>query len=138
MRSPSSFAKIVGTSTLFATPAAPQTISGASVPVRNCDIGSLSSLVTATLTSGTLTVTAKWQVSDDATTWYDCSPLNNAANVTLATGTGTAVATNKMLEAPQGCYSWNFARVQLVTGAATADGAADAGTVSYRYLKDRW
>lgn len=138
MRSNQSYVRVAGTATAFAAGAAPKTVNGASIATRQVEVGSLSVLATAALTTNTTTATAKWQVSDDASTWYDVSPENNAANVTLATGTGTGATTSKVLAAPQGVYSWNFARVQVVTGVSTADGSADAATVSYRYLKDRW
>lgn len=138
MRSPASYVRVNGTLQLFASGAAPKTLSGASISTRNVALGSLSAKVAAVAKTSTTTITANWQVSDDGSTWVDAKAANNAANVLICTGTGSSVTTTVMLAAPDAVYGWNFCRVQAVTGTSTADGTDDGATFSYRYLKDRW
>lgn len=90
----------------------------------------LSSQVSVTAATATLTVTAKWQVSLDATTWLDvANGSQNAASVVFATGTSAIVT--KVIDAPAGVYAWPYARVALVTGVATG-AAGDLYSVGYR------
>lgn len=90
----------------------------------------LSALVSVTAATSTLTVTAKWQVSLDASTWIDvANGPQNAASVVFATGTSAIVT--KTIDAPGGVYAWPFSRVALVTGVATG-AAGDLYSVGYR------
>ena len=138
MRAPNNYVRVPGTAALFTAGAAGQTLDGAAISTRNLELGSLSSLVTVVAKTSTTTFTAKWQVSDDGSTYYDVAGSNNAANVALATGTGSSVTTNKVLDAPASVYGWNFARVRVITAVSTADGTVDGATISYRLLKDRF
>lgn len=90
----------------------------------------LSALVSVTPATATLTFSGKWQVSNDNTTWIDATPPNNAANVTLATGTATIVT--KTFEAPEAVYGWRYSRFSLVTGVATG-AAGDLYSIAYSY-----
>lgn len=121
---------------------APQTVNGNTLSVPNPNAGSgnaiepgtLSALVVARLTTNTITVTGKWQVSADGSTWYDAAPSNNAANVAIATGTGTLATTNKVLSAPEACYGWSKVRFSVVSGVASGGGAGvDEVAISYNY-----
>lgn len=71
------------------TGAAPQTVAGALLVTR--ELKNISALVYVKATTNTLTVTAKWQVSNDGSTFYDAYGPNRATNVAIATGTGSAV-----------------------------------------------
>lgn len=137
MRSPSSYVQVTGAATAFPAGTAPRLVNGAAIQTRLVEIGSLSALIALALTTNTITGAGRWQVSQDGTTWYNLAPSNNAANVVIATGTGSAATTTIAVEAPQGCYSWTYVRFQAYTGVASADGTADAATIGYRYLKDR-
>lgn len=107
-----------------------------SLVAENVAAGTLSANITATAATASITYTVKWQVSDDASTWVDCVTMNNAANVTFATGTSAAVT--RCLDAPSCVYGKKYARLALVTGAQTA-GAGDQYSGSYNYrIDDRY
>ena len=125
-----------GTAQLFVAGAAPKTISGTAKPTNTIRKGTLIALVLASATTNTTTISGVWQVSDDNSTWYNVVPQNNAAKVVQVTGTGSAVASTIVYEAPNGIQSFKFVRFSLVTGTSTADGTTDGGTISYRWLKD--
>ncbi len=85
------------------TGAAPQEVDAAKLSIvgNNIDIDSLSAVVYTKATTNTLTLTVKWQVSKDGTTWRDCYGSNNATLVAQVTGTGSAVlATRSISERP--------------------------------------
>src|SRR5690242_14962158 len=72
---------------------------------------SVTCLVALNLTTNTMTVTVKFQGSTDSSTWYDIAgDAQNPANVAIATGTGSPVATNKILPLPQGAERWPYMR----------------------------
>lgn len=97
--------------------------------------GTLSALVTVDAETENLTLAAKWQVSDDNSTWYDMPPQNNAANVVLATGTsGADAAVSKVLPAPLGVLGWKYVRCAVVSGAATG-AATDTYSIALHYRK---
>lgn len=134
-RSPGTFGAIVGTAQLFATPAAPQNLYSSAILTSKARLGGLSARIAATASSSTLSIYANWQVSTDGTTYYDCKPMNNAANVAIITGTGTGTTTNVVIDAPS-LFGWKYARVRTYTGGATADGANDGVTIDIRYSKE--
>lgn len=122
--------------------AAPQVVNGATLAVMHpqgntgaavCP-GTLSARATLVLTTATLTVTGKWQVSMNGSTWYDVTGPNNAANVVLATGTGSIVTTNIVVSAHDACYGHLYARFVLTSGVAAGGGAGvDEVAISYSY-----
>lgn len=123
--------------------AAPQTVTGNALSVPNplagsgnaIAVGSLSALVVANITANNMTITAKWQVSSDGSTWYDCAnaPQNPAA-VTILTGTGALVTTSVVIPAPESVYGWSKVRLRLTTAAAAGGGAGvDEAAISYNY-----
>lgn len=114
--------------------AAPQTGAGntLSAVAMRVALGSLSALVYAQATTNTLTITGKWQVSQNGSTWRDCFTSNNAAQVIIVTGTGSAVASTRAVEAPACAYGFPFIRYVVVTGAATA-AAGDEFNIGYNY-----
>lgn len=133
---PGSYQTKTGAAQLFTAGAAPKSLYGDTINLNLVQPGTLTALVLASAKTSTTTITGKWQVSDDASTFYDFTPMNNAANVTLTTGTGSAVAATKVFAAPDGISSWKYGRFAIVTGVSTADGTDDGGTISYRYLAD--
>lgn len=134
MRSPGTFASIIGTAQLFASATAPQYLYGATVNTQRVAIGTLSALVSATASTSSLAITANWQVSDDASTWYDAATMNSAANVALITGNGTGATVNRVLDTPK-LFGWKYARVKCANSGANGDAANDGVTISYRYIK---
>jgi len=94
-------------------------------------VKSLSSLVSVTAATSTITLAAKWQVSNDNSTWVDLAhePQNPAA-VVLATGTTTIVT--KVIPAPEAVYGWQWARIAVVVGVTTG-ASADLFAIGYSY-----
>ncbi len=92
----------------------------------------LSAIVTVDAETSTLTLAAKWQGANDASTWFDLAnaPANTAATV-LATGTGGAdAAVAKVVPAPFGVEGFRYARCSLVVGVVTG---TDNDTYSIAY-----
>lgn len=82
---------------------------------------SLSALVTVDAETENLTITAKWQASNDDSTWVDvANGPQNAAGVALATGTsGADAAVTKAIPAPSAIEGFKYARLALVVGGDT-------------------
>jgi hypothetical protein len=117
------------------TGAAPQTASGNTVLMVPIQPGTLSANVYAKATTNTLTITGKWQVSDDGTTFRDAYIANRPANVTIVAGTGAAVSDNICVAAPDCVYSKRYARFVLTTGVGVGGGAGtDEGNISYNWM----
>lgn len=98
-------------------------------------VAHLSALVVLDIETDTITVSAKWQVSNDKSTWVDvANGSQNAAAVVLGTGTAGADAsvTKCIPVSADSIYGWKFARIALVNGVATG-GVADTYTMSYCY-----
>lgn len=94
-------------------------------------IANLSATLGLTAATATLTMAAKWQVSNDNSTWIDVAnePQNPAA-VVITTGTATIVT--KAMPAPDAIYGWQYARIAIVTGGTTG-AAGDLYTIGYNY-----
>lgn len=123
---------VLGVAVTGFTGAAPQTVAGTAVLVQGIETGSLSAKVYAKATTNTLTITPKWQVSDDGSTWRDAKPSNNAANVALVTGTGSAVTDTVQIAAPDSVYGSIYARLICVSGVGIGGGAGvDEASVYY-------
>lgn len=122
-------------STTALSGAAPQTGAGntLSMVAARVAIGTLSATVTATAATSTLTITGKWQVSRNGSSWSDCFPQNNAAQVTITTGTASEVT--RVVEAPDGVYGFPFARYVITTGVASA-GAGDQYAIAYNFRQE--
>lgn len=97
-------------------------------------VRALSALVTVDAETNTITISAKWQVSNDNSTWVDvANGSQNAAAVVLATGTGGAdAAVTRVIPAPDSVYGWRYARVAVVNGVVTGN-AVDTYAMSYSY-----
>lgn len=97
-------------------------------------VRALSALVTVDCETSTMTLTGKWQVSNDNSTWIDVSNgSQNAAGVVFATGTAGADAdVVKCFEAPTAVYGWRYARFAFTNAVATG-AATDTFSVGFSY-----
>lgn len=97
-------------------------------------VKNLSALVTCLAETNTLTITPRWQVSNDNSTWVNASGApNTPAGVAIATGTaGADTAVTLLIPATNAVNSARYARLQLVVGVATG-ASADTYTISYCY-----
>lgn len=93
-----------------------------------------SATVTVDAETDTLTLAAKWQVSDSGSTWFDlANDVQNPAAVVLATGTaGADAAVTKNIPANPAVYGYAFARLSLVVGGDTGT-ANDTYSIAYNY-----
>ena len=119
-------------SAAFASGAAPKTINGKTITSDYVGSG-LSARCTVSARTNTTTISAKWQVSNDNSTWLDVKTANAAANVALVTGTGSDVAADVVIDAPAACLGWKYCRIQCYTAVSTADGTNDVAATSYNY-----
>lgn len=116
--------------------AAPITVAGNTISIVSPEgtgngVKWLSARIYAKATTALLTITAKWQVSQDGTTWYDVKPPNNAAHVILVTA---SASTTVVLDAPEAVYTHFWARLVAVSGAAVGnDSPDDEVQISYNY-----
>lgn len=122
------------TGVLGLTGAAPQTGAGNSQQMIDVEVGTLSALVYAKATTNTLTITAKWQVSADNSTFYDVYASNSAAFVAQVTGTGSAVTATRAIAALDSVYGWRYARMVVITGTGVGGGVGvDEYEISYNF-----
>lgn len=114
------------------TGAAGQTVAGVKLASANIQPGTLFALCYAKIGTSNVTLTGKWQVSADGSTWLDCYQSNSAALVAL--GTSSLNATRAIM-APPAVWGQTFARfLVLSSGAGTAAGAGtDEASISYSY-----
>lgn len=121
---------------------APQVVNGKTVAMMHpqgntgsaVETGSLSAKVILRITANTLTITGKWQVSANGSDWLNATGPNNAANVVLATGTGTIATTTLVVSAHDACYGHLYSRYVLTSGVASGGGAGvDEVAISYNY-----
>jgi hypothetical protein len=94
--------------------AAASTFAGATQDMSLVQPGTLMARCVATIATGSLTLTPSWQVSDDASTWENVKPMNNAANVAI-----TATSTLH-LEGPSCLSGKKYARAVFLSAGATA------------------
>lgn len=96
-----------------------------------------SAVVTVDAETDTLTLTARWQVGNTTSTWFDvANEPQNPAGVALATGTaGADAAVTKVIPAPDAVLGYKFARMALYVGVVTGtdDDTYSIG-YSYRHL----
>lgn len=97
---------------------------------------SLSALCVLLAETNTLTLTVKWQVSNDNATFVDCAQsVSNTAATVVGTGTaGADTAVTRVFDAPSAVYGWKYARVAFVVGVATG-AAGDTYTYGYSYVQ---
>ncbi len=116
------------------TGAAPQTVTGKSLLMRQVQPGTLAAEVYGLAGTSGMIITGKWQVSNDNSTWRDAFPSNHAANVTYVSTAGTTTATT-VESAPDAVYAKRWARYVLTTSVAVGGGAAvDEGSVAYAFM----
>lgn len=110
------------------------TTGGTAIQTSPIERGTLSCLFTVDAETNTLTITGKFQVSDDNSTWYDLAgDAQNPANVVLATGTGGAdAAVDKVLPCPESALGWKYVRAAVVNAVATG-AAADTYAFTWHY-----
>ena len=126
-----------GSGDLTAAPVAGTTTAGTALGTAGIEPGTLSCLVVVDAETDTITLTAKFQVSNDNSTWYDIAgDAQNPANVLLATGTsGADTPVSRVLPVPTQALGWKYVRPALVNLVATG-GATDtyAFTFQFRYI----
>ena len=126
----------IAASTNFPTGVSPQVLSGTAIVMSAVAPGSLSANVTLLAQTTSITTFAKWQVSEDNSTWVDVVPTNNAANVAIATGSGSVdTAVTVCVAANEAVYAHKYARIQLYTGAQNA-ATGDLGSAKYYYREN--
>jgi hypothetical protein len=111
-------------------------VSGAAVFMPDLVPSTLSAKFVVLAETNTLTFTARWQGSDDGTTWENIANApQNPAGVALATGTaGADSAVTVNIPSPVGASGFRFIRAQAVVGVATG-ASADTYAISYRYVR---
>ncbi len=84
--------------------------------------------------TNTITLSTKWQVSNDNSTWVDvANGSQNAAAVVVGTGTaGADTAVTRVYPAPDAVYGWQWARMAVVVGVTTG-AVGDTYTLSYNF-----
>lgn len=110
------------------------TVGGTTVMPTQWAAGSVSCLFNVLAETNTLTITGKFQVSHDNSTWYDLAgDAQNPANVTMATGTaGADTATTRVLPVPPSATAWEYLRAAVVVGGTTG-AAADTYAMTFQY-----
>ena len=109
-------------------------VNGTPVPMGRISsrLRSLSAFVTVDAETSTLTLAAKWQVSNDRLVWVDVAHASqNPTAVVLGTGTaGADPLITRAIPAPDAVNSWAWARLSLVVGGVTGT-TADTWSVGY-------
>lgn len=110
------------------------TVAGPNLVVNNGArrlVANLSALITIEAETENLTFTAKWQGSNDGSTYYDINDQRNVARTALATGTsGDDAVLSYVVDAPAAVYGLRNARCVLVVG---GDDGAETDTYSIGY-----
>jgi len=112
----------------FSGTAAAGTKNGTAVPVNDVEDGTLSAYLAVAIVTSSFTITPKWMVSQDNSTYLAIEDQNNTA-VTAISATETTV-----LEAPKASAGWPYTRLTLVAGGTTGT-TGDTYEVSYTYRK---
>jgi len=130
------FSQTGGSGDLTAAPVAGTTTAGTAISTANLEPGSVSCLFTLLADTNTLTLTGKFQVSDDNSTWYDLAgDAQNPANVAVATGTaGADTAVTRVLPLPPSALGWKWIRAAIVNGVATG-ASIDTYAFSWHYRR---
>lgn len=115
--------------------AAPQTVAGNTVLVQKLEPGSLlAAKIVMIVKTSSLTMTPSFQGSVDNVTWEDLFPMNSAANVATAAGTGSAVTTSRTIVLPMPA-PYRYMRAVVKTAGATAVITDDFYSVLYHYVE---
>lgn len=96
------------------------------------DIVDLAAHIIGTVTMTSALMKAQWQGSDDGTTYVNVAhnPENPAA---IAFATGVQNAATLGVGAPQGVYSYKYARCAVLWTSSTAGTTNDAVSIGYNY-----
>ena len=107
---------------------------GPAVHMRLVKPNTLSALVLVQPHVAGLTMTAKWQVSNDKNTWYDAGAENNEVEIQLDLGTGFDVDTpvTTSVDAVHSAYGWEWARCGIAIDGAGGT-AEDTYRISYNF-----
>ena len=111
------------------------TEAGPTLMLNDVLAGSLQANLQLHVKKSSVTLTPKWQVSDDGATWEDFKMTNNPANVVAITGTGTSQTVSLAVEAPTSLASHKYARMSLVAGGASTAPTTDDYVISYNYVE---
>lgn len=85
--------------------------------------------------TNTITLEARWEVSDDNSTWVDMPVQNNAAVTVIGTGTaGADSAVTKAIVAPHACVAYRYVRPVVVNRVVTG-ATGDTYSMTVRYIK---
>lgn len=119
----------------FDSDVAGTTNGGTSIRTNNILPGTLSCVFLVDAETDTITITGKWQVSDDNVTFVDMPTQNNAANVVLATGTaGADAAVTLAIPAPLAISGRKWVRAAVINGVATGN-TVDTFSMTLNYRK---
>jgi 3-hydroxyisobutyrate dehydrogenase-like beta-hydroxyacid dehydrogenase len=114
-------------------------VAGNALLMQDVKPGTLAGYVDVTANTNTMTLSVKWQVSNDNSTFYDAQIVGASAVASsdtpeiLSTGTGSSVETKKVLAAPPSVYGWRYCRMVLVVGVADSGSASDGWAYSFNY-----
>lgn len=125
-----------GSGDLTAAPASGTTTAGTALSTADIQPGTLSCLFTLLAETNTITLTGKFQVSDDNSTWYNLAgDAQNPANVLVATGTaGADTAVSVVLPVPPSVIGWKWVRPAVVN-LVTTGAAGDTYAMTFRYRR---
>ena len=125
-----------GSGDLTAAPVAGTTTGGTALATQGIEVGTLSCLFTLLAETNTITLTGKFQVSVDNSTWYNLAgDAQNPANVAIGTGTaGADTAVNVVLPVPVAAMGWKYVRPAIVNGVATG-AAGDTYAMTFYFRK---
>lgn len=102
---------------------------------HNIELDSLTALVETKVTTNTIVVTTRWEVSNDGTNWIPIYQLNAPAYVAVAAaGTGATVYTQYVQSAAGINPSWPYIRLAAVNTVVTG-GANDSVIVAYNWRR---
>ncbi len=126
-----------GSGDLTAAPVAGTDTAGTALPLTGVEKGTLSCLFVVDAETTSITLTGKFQVSDDNSTWYDLAgDAQNPANVALATGTAGADATvSKVLPVPSAVLGWKYVR-PVITNAGATGAAVDTYAMTFKFRSE--
>ncbi len=100
---------------------------GTTIAMNNVTPLTLSAYVDIAITTGSFTLTPKWQVSQDNSTFVTAL-VGIGAGISAVAATATSV-----YEAPRSVYGWPYARMILTVGGATGAGT-ETYDIRYTYL----
>jgi len=110
----------------FSAASSGDTKNGTSINMNDVEDGTLSAYLVATIATGSVTITPRWRVSKNNSTFYTIKDQNNVAKTAIS-ATETVV-----LEAPKAVAGWPYSRLSLVVGGSTGT-TGDTYDIRYSY-----